>query len=58
MTERKPGAGFFVAVVCSAALLLYPLAFGPSVWLASRERVGGNVVTEDSSLGKLLICRN
>ena len=43
-TEKKPGAGLLVTVFLTAAVLLYPLAFGPSVWLVSREHVDGNVV--------------
>jgi hypothetical protein len=44
MTGRKPGAAFLVTVVVSAAVPLYPLTFGPAVWLVSREHVDGNIV--------------
>src|SRR5262249_46227284 len=44
MTERKPGVAFLVTVVVLAAVPLYPLSFGPSVWLASRGHVDGNVI--------------
>lgn len=38
MQERqKPSVRLWVAAGMVAALVLYPLSFGPVVWLASRE---------------------
>ena len=36
-TRQKPTAAFYVCVVLSAALIMYPLSFGPACWLASRH---------------------
>src|SRR5262245_35345099 len=38
MTDRKkPGVAFWTAVVVFAALVAYPLSFGPACWLTSQQ---------------------
>jgi hypothetical protein len=45
MTERKkPGVAFWAAVVVVAALVLYPLSFGPACWISSRLNLGAKLV--------------
>jgi hypothetical protein len=44
MTDRKkPTAGFWITVALVAALVGYPLSFGPACWLGSREWVPAEV---------------
>ena len=40
MTDRKkPTAGFWITVALVAALVAYPLSFGPACWITSRMSV-------------------
>src|SRR5262249_49742233 len=45
MTERKPTAGFWIAVTLLAIVMLYPLSLGPACWISSRLRAGSHVVS-------------
>ena len=38
MDERKPSAGFWIAVALMALLALYPLSFGPVCWRLHGDR--------------------
>jgi hypothetical protein len=35
--ERRPTAGFWIAVVVLTVLVGYPLSFGPACWISSRQ---------------------
>jgi len=40
MSDRnKPGVTFWTTVVVGAALLAYPLSFGPACWIAEGDRL-------------------
>ena len=45
MNERKPSAGFWIAVAIVAIVILYPLSLGPACWISSRLGAGALVVS-------------
>ena len=48
MSERNPGAAFFVAVFLGAALLVaYPFSWGPYFWLQASGKVPERLLWTD-----------
>jgi len=46
MTDRnKPGAALWGTTALLAALLVYPVSFGPACWASSRLKAGTRAVT-------------
>ena len=45
MTSRKhPSVAFWATVAVVAALVAYPLSFGPACWITSRTDVGASAI--------------
>lgn len=45
MSKRPPSTGFWTTVVLAAALVGYPLSFGPACWMTSWFRCGERTIT-------------
>jgi hypothetical protein len=53
--SKKPGVAFWAAVAVVAALVAYPLSFGPACWIASRGQVSSSVLIAYRPLDRLAL---